>query len=1285
MEKVKGFLLKSQKELLYSLNFPIQRQEFLQPIRSITLKEGANTLFQLIVPQNWSPIWEKLGLEILEGDMSLSTAEFLSKKTPTLVYRCEDVESYPSLYHLVQLKPWSEEPEYRYLLLWIRDQSALARIIHESLILGRDHLWLAFIQNKEQEGCLLWAENPSYFSLQEWVEKNQSIEIFYPLQEKSDVYLPWGYSHPLKNLFLHAERLQEFPADPQKRSLWFYRKNHWWSVSLTQLTDIYHYISFRLPEIKTDSFQKIETLEKFQVPLKIMSKDYPSDPLLWRLPWEEKDRLEQLFSSVSEEDLTNILICQFSDQEGKRYLFIRELVLGKSRKFLDFGPFSYSTFRNIKNLYVPSHRTLEPEIRLTRYTELFHLKSGFLTILDEVSENQYRIFHLEELAFQSLPVFIDYLVSEHRDDLKELLNQTFFDFQQIPIEFIGFTEASSLEEKRRLKLEKDSEAFPMEIKNKTELLKVSEKATLSQESAVAAFASKSNKPKNVAQEELLRIEDVAENQCISDPFSLKSWQNLGEAKFRFNNPAKSREATLCLENALWLARDTATEEQQKNLFYPFLESVLFLAPGWEQQLSKTLETLKHPVERGLFLWLVLRWLKSIPSTPTHFLQVVELLKSQNNVLRKKTSWLLWREILQMNQDRSEEERQRERLLGALNREGLQEKDTFPFVRQKLAKRFSQRRTGAGITNVLQLIDTIFKTQRTKKKDSSLYETAGKAFLARGYTDIGRTEEATGYALEIFKLKVPQEPNSLFNYYRSRIVAAGALLRLGHFSAESEVTRLLEQMQQETRKLQNNDDLSSPPKKKIDSYHLKKLFVEMLKMVHYGGALSYSEFTHRIFQLIQNTIFDNNYYYKATILQESMKFLSELGINEEICQFAKSLLQQEETLRDCYTFELVFSALYSLLKEEIFDENFSQLLLKVNYQELSIICVQHLDKAIVFYGSEFGERLLQQISKTNYDKKHYIFLMIQTCLLEQFSQEGKTEKGFELLSQIFQEVFSKKLDLPDIQAQNLNRQTLLMRLVEKIPCFGNISLGVTHIKSIISSLSYFEDVGHQGEVLIRIAQSLSQLGNSEETFQILNQVLQLSKEIIERRSQHYPICFKVIEICIQSLNKLEEEADRCLAVVESAYQILQTARKKIKTLNRYYLCLAEFRCGFQFVQLGQGERGLEIIEGLLKKIEEFEANNIDSIEFMQEVTNITPLLDEQASSKLLEIIFHRLHTMGQDKEEILFIEYSTRLIETCIEELVQGEPLFKNELAKYQGLEERIIRQRLVTESITISS
>jgi tetratricopeptide (TPR) repeat protein len=501
------------------------------------------------------------------------------------------------------------------------------------------------------------------------------------------------------------------------------------------------------------------------------------------------------------------------------------------------------------------------------------------------------------------------------------------------------------------------------------------------------------------------------------------------------------------------------------------------------------------------------------------------------------------------------------------------------------------------------------------------------------------------------------------------------------NAEQEVEKCIHAIEKESAHTYEFSQ-SAPQKVRITSYNIKKLILEMLHLIHYAGSQHHLELTQKIFELVKKIPFNNHAFYKADILHHYKNHLGELGFTDEIRNFMYSLMQQEEILGDCYNFELTFSTLYHLLGDSIFELDFRKWVLKVNYEALNVISIPHLDAVISYYGTEFAEELMQGISKLSFEKRNYVLLMIRTCILDRLSQEGKTEEGFALIQDIFKEIFSKKIDFQDAEVRDECRQLLLKRLIDKLSGFGNIQKGIPQIKAILESLSKFKDVGPQGEVLTRIAHGLSQLGSSEEAFQILNNILRMSKDIIERRDPHYLICFKVLALCIQSLEELGEDSERCLLVVDAAYKILQEARRKIKTLNRYYLSLAEFRCGYEFVRLGREEQGYEIIEDLLNRITEFGNSNIDSIEFMQEIVRVSPYFSEQFSTKILEHIFQELHKMGQGKEDLMFVEYATKLIEICIEDVIQGEPLFKSELAKFQGNEERIIRQRLVCESIT---
>ena len=586
-----------------------------------------------------------------------------------------------TLLELIELKPWVEPPqEINRAIFWLREPSLLPKIVTDSLKLGNDRIQFAPLSSEGEEHILLRIESPSFFLMQRCHEDNRDeIDIFYPGAE--DLYLQWGWKHPLEDLWVRSTR--------QRPEEWiFFRPGkprlH---VAPIRWNDIYDAANFQL-EFPSEPIWLQGDLEsaRFTVPLRLEPRARGEvEAELWMLEESDRPSLEKLLTAVDQDDLANFLLCVLREEstlgsEPENRYFIREKREGGARKHFDFGGKRFASYKGFHHLFLPVHRELQPQLRRDRYGSIFDLEQGQLTVVVPLEdESSAKILRFHERSFEPLIRLVDYIINTDEQRLESIMARSIFDFGDYALAPTRPDLARKPEESARKspKEKKPDSIQPEEIAEEEE----DEPETSTSRESVKIDAK-------FGQTRLEKKEAVLERALIRKGQSPSTWSELANIKSRLK---KRGDEVTCRYEAIWLLEESggAKPESISEEFNKLAAAI----ENWNQDLetsSKQQESNSgknsEPVSRTSSAQSFI--LTQIPDSSSDNLgpwlrDSAKTLRSIESGLRMKERWVLWGEILRRNKDVKEQARVREDIRSSLSEDGLQIEEIPLFIRNRI--------------------------------------------------------------------------------------------------------------------------------------------------------------------------------------------------------------------------------------------------------------------------------------------------------------------------------------------------------------------------------------------------------------------------------------------------------------------------------------------------------------------------------------------------------------------------------------------------------------------------
>lgn len=675
----------------------------------------------------------------------------LTAKDPESTERQElDIQASTRALHLVELVEllrWKVDEEPGRLVFWLHNPKMMPRLVTDSFKLGNDRIQYAPIEQDGKQAMLLRIDAPSYYLIQ-WCQEQHEDEVGLFYSPCEDMYVEWGYSHPLEELWRRAQK--------QGDTEWIFFRHDATREHLTppQWQDVYRAADFVL-HFPVEQRWTTETDHKvrFELPLRLEPRSRPLEPELWMLREDEQYLLERLLSLVDEADLKTLLISIQEDEDGARRFFIREKHLGEGRKFLDFKGQRFASYKGFHNLLLPVEVELQPQLRRDQYRELFSLQNGQLTVLvtdtDEgkPSFDKAEILCLRENSFEPITRMIDYIIQSDREVLENILEKSIFDFGHYanaprrPDLLDRPKKGKEKEEKQKTK-KKEGKGKADNDKDAPKAKRSRKKEALKKKLEEQHEETETPKELHIEPSELEKDEARIERDLVQQGQQAESWHELSNVKGLLD---KWQDATTSTVEGMWLLQAGPEYDAERDRLTQILDHYLGLKGTPGQRLSRAQKKAKDSDDPLAVAAYVLHGHDEGEDRIDDWLQqATQMMRQVEGRMRKKERWLFWREIFQRNKDNREQARVREDILKDLNDNGLTNQDIPPFIQQRLfQERWLQEdennegtsEVGAAYRN-LELI-----TQSVSEFPLERLRAPGLAILARAYARIGHHPRA----------------------------------------------------------------------------------------------------------------------------------------------------------------------------------------------------------------------------------------------------------------------------------------------------------------------------------------------------------------------------------------------------------------------------------------------------------------------------------------------------------------------------------------------------------------
>ena len=639
-----------------------------------------------------------------------------------------------SLLEFVELMPWKEGNKHElHLIFWLKNPDLLPELVRDSLRLGNDRIQYAQLEEKaDGSPCLLRIEHPSYFLTQRCLEDHpDEVELFYPVEE--DLYLQWGYEHPLGDLWDQSEKIRNlgwvfFRHDAEREHL-----------EPVRWQDAYDLAEFELDfpheELRA---QSSSSPPRFKVPLRLHASTHRrAEAELWLLDESGLSQLEALLHLIDEDQIRPYQLAvqcpEDGGEEASDLVFVRERRAGAARKHLEFGGMGFATFQGLNNFFLPVGRDLFPPLRRDLYRHLFGLQPDSVTVVvpDDGEEGKFRIVRIHERGFQSLPSFLDYIVERDAEVLKDRLEESLFDFSD-------YLKSPSHVLARPKDSEKDSGSRDQAIALEEELGEGSgSDEEESSRISIEDYLRESGDEIDESQLEELQLKELQLEREVISGQSLDRWTELALCKDRLG---KREEALVCALEGIWMSPTRKAVVSLHQLLREQLDQQAHLVLEIETMTGSEPETTRRAT--------LMAHLETHPghtATSTELDQWVAettaFLQRHESGYRMKERWLAWSAVLETNQDERRETQVRDSIRDRITDSGLGLEEVPAFIRNRIfldRNRSNQDREAAtgetGIESALANIQAV-ETLGSQFKNPLLRATT-LALVARAFCQVG---------------------------------------------------------------------------------------------------------------------------------------------------------------------------------------------------------------------------------------------------------------------------------------------------------------------------------------------------------------------------------------------------------------------------------------------------------------------------------------------------------------------------------------------------------------------
>jgi hypothetical protein len=1156
-------------------------------------------------------------------------------------------------------------------LLGLERAHELADAVHQCLSLGVSGLHVASLRaddpHRDALGrLLLRIDRPSLFLLERWHAESKTL---YLSAGAPSLWVRLGWQHPWaawlsKPGFISASASTGRRARDPNPSQWLLDPPAAWQPLPDQpFRDVFDAATLSLAA--TDATLPAQAPIAFHISIRWGARAQHGNAEVWLLTSDLLPRLEHLLGVLSDADLNNLQLAVVTDPDGDTWFVVREVISGRSRHFLDFGE-GFGSYAGFSNLLLPIDRTLEPPVRRDLISQAFKLTPGELTMVRAVSGSKMQVLRLSERLFRPLNSLIDYLVQGAQRTLQAALGRSIFDLTELadlPARPAWQPPAHSEPAPRRRRARGGADDADISDADDADISDVDGEADDGGAAAASQRSARSRRGALAAQaategDEVLALadtppppspdeEDAFERAAIEALSSPPPWVALAQDK------ASRRHLPLaiaCLEHALWLSDGDARSAQRlwktlrawtdpkasntRDLSVELRHQVLtFCAAFSAQQLSPDQVIARLP-------------------------PLIEALRERGRSLSKKARWLLWHRLLTLTGDTVELAHQREQLLGELAMRGVEDRDSFPFVRRHV--RLQQRATDRLPLTITWL--------------SSL-----KAHIDR-ISDVSLKLELFGQVA--MSLEVAGDPaaardavHDLSKSLRALPAGKGAL----PFASAAAAAARLGMAETEPLFLEAFRHFGAMP----EGYDKDLTLSPLLDAVQHASLLSAEEtLMTRLFDLIAA----QSPRRQCLQLLDCVDHLIELGSSAAAAAFALRLIQAPDVRADFYYLEHALRALVLCQSGRPPDEPLARDLLS-----LMLAPTARLDpsgaRVIDLALSALDDAAADSILRAAQSRDPFSALLLRSCVARTQALRGQHDEGSRRLAALLTDAW--QLNDPS------QRHDALLHLIPILAHFGRPDAAAAAVSLILERLNPSPSnpslsPRDHGDLLLCCARTLSKLGDLDRAFSLLDATITAFERFLSSSPARDPAAggghSALFEVLVSVADEVLSTGDltRGAALIDRGVTAVQTwlaqprpASSTPSTDHPFFVHQARLRCAIAMLSLDQRDRGLALLDQSLKAISSVRAfdgkDRADLLIYALQALSLTNL-DEPSRLAILDQLLST--GIGLEPPNPYNDAFRRDLIRASVREVIQRHTAYRLALKKIRASEERIIRSRI---------
>jgi hypothetical protein len=286
------------------------------------------------------------------------------------------------------------------------------------MALGNDRLDYAML---DDGAVLLRMADPFFFLLQRYQDE---LPIYTPAAE--NLYVPFGMEYPLADLWQAGEN--QLPhwyfLQPDSRAR---------QLEPVRWLDVYALADFVLDvDCCEQRLQSDANPARFTVPLALEQHQRVETPELWLLTEPDLAAFEELLQVMSDEDIAHFQVARQQTLDGAALLFIREKRRRDAKSGgsgFAFGGQAFASAMGFRNLFLPLSHDLHPPVRRDVYSQLFELRHGVLSIVQQ-TQGEMHTFRVADPDFGPLAAYVDYVIASEIENLDAILANSPFDLAE---------------------------------------------------------------------------------------------------------------------------------------------------------------------------------------------------------------------------------------------------------------------------------------------------------------------------------------------------------------------------------------------------------------------------------------------------------------------------------------------------------------------------------------------------------------------------------------------------------------------------------------------------------------------------------------------------------------------------------------------------------------------------------------------------------------------------------------------------------------------------------------